>query len=166
MIEGGSTRIAEPLDYVLTLAEAGLTEMRALIFELRPESLEKEGLVAALKKQAAFRTRDELKVETTLCDEPDAPLEVKEALYRIAQEAIHNAAKHARASNVQVRMGCSPKHVALDVSDDGIGFDPEGAFPGHLGLHSMRERTERLGGTLAVESSSGKGTEVRARIPI
>jgi signal transduction histidine kinase len=167
LVRQNPDQAAAPLDYVLSLAEAGLAEMRALIFELRPESLEKEGLVAALKKQAAaLRARHELKVETNLCSEPDAPLEVKEALYRITQEALHNTLKHARASSVQVRMWCSSGHVTLDVSDDGIGFDPEGDFPGHLGLHSMRERTERLGGTLAVESASGKGTEIRACLPI
>jgi signal transduction histidine kinase len=141
--------------------------MRALIFELRPESLEKEGLVAALEKQAAaLRARHEIKVESDLCNEPDAPLEIKEALYRIAQEALQNIVKHAHASSVQIRMRCSPENVTLDVSDDGIGFEPEGDFPGHLGLHSMRERTERLGGTLAVESVLGKGTQIRAWIPI
>ena len=167
LLDRDSTKVASPLDYILSLADAGLAEMRALIFELRPESLEREGLVAALEKQAAaLRARHEIKVETDLCNEPDAPLEIKEALYRIAQEALHNIVKHARASSVQIRMRCSPENVTLDVSDDGIGFEPEGDFPGHLGLHSMRERTERLGGTLAVESAPGKGTQIRAWIPM
>jgi signal transduction histidine kinase len=167
LLDRDSTKVASPLDYILSLADAGLAEMRALIFELRPESLEREGLVAALEKQAAaLRARHEIKVETDLCNEPDAPLEIKEALYRIAQEALHNIVKHAHASSVRIRMRCSPENVTLDVSDDGIGFDPEGDFPGHLGLHSMRERTERLGGTLAVESAPGKGTQIRAWIPI
>ena len=99
--------MAEPLDYVLSLAEAGLAEMRALIFELRPESLETEGLVAALEKQAAaLRARHGIAVDAELCDEPDVPLEVKEALYRIAQEALHNTVKHARASRVDLRLTC------------------------------------------------------------
>jgi signal transduction histidine kinase len=167
LLDRDSTKVASPLDYILSLADAGLAEMRALIFELRPESLEREGLVAALEKQAAaLRARHEIKVETDLCNEPDAPLEIKEALYRIAQEALHNIVKHAHASSVQIRMRCSPENVTLDVSDDGIGFEPEGDFPGHLGLHSMRERTERLGGTLAVESAPGKGTQIRAWIPM
>ena len=167
LLDRDSTKVASPLDYILSLADAGLAEMRALIFELRPESLEREGLVAALEKQAAaLRARHEIKVETDLCNEPDAPLEIKEALYRIAQEALHNIVKHARASSVQIRMRCSPENVTLDVSDDGIGFEPAGDFPGHLGLHSMRERTERLGGTLAVESAPGKGTQIRAWIPM
>jgi PAS domain S-box-containing protein len=78
---------ADPLDYVLSLAEAGLAEMRALIFELRPESLKTEGLVAALEKQTtALKARHEIEVEATLCEEPEASLEAKEATYRIAQE--------------------------------------------------------------------------------
>jgi PAS domain S-box-containing protein len=158
---------ADPLEYVLSLAEAGLAEMRALIFELRPESLESEGLVAALEKQAAaLRARHEISVKTSLCEEPEkASSEVKEALYRIAQEALHNTVKHARANNVNLEMVCERDSLTLEVSDDGVGFDAQGDFPGHLGLHSMRERVSRLGGTLDLESSPGGGTRVRARVP-
>src|SRR5215211_7463085 len=80
--------------------------MRALIFELRPESLEKEGLVAALEKQAAaIQARHGIQVETAFGAEPDAPLEAKESLYRIAQEALHNTVKHARATNLKIELG-------------------------------------------------------------
>ncbi len=93
------------IEDVLTLAEAGLAEMHALIFELRPESLETEGLVAALTKQVeVLRARYKLIVEADLADELDLSLERKEALYRIAQEALHNIVKHARASNVVLRL--------------------------------------------------------------
>ena len=157
----------DPLDYVLSLAEAGLAEMRALIFELRPESLETEGLVAALEKQAAaLRARHEISVETSLCEEPEATPEIKEALYRIAQEALHNTVKHARANKVGLRVWCEPGRITLEVSDDGVGFDTGGEFPGHLGLRSMRERAQGLGGTLTVESSPGGGTVVRAQLPV
>jgi signal transduction histidine kinase len=157
---------ADSLDYVLSLAEAGLAEMRALIFELRPESLETEGLVAALEKQAsALRVRHEIGIEVVLCDEPEATLEVKEALYRIAQESLHNTVKHARATRVRVQMACNPERITLEISDDGLGFDTGGEFPGHLGLRSMRERAQRLGGFLEVESEPGKGTTVRSHIP-
>ncbi|HKH09538.1 MAG TPA: sensor histidine kinase, partial [Rubrobacter sp.] len=157
---------ADPLDYVLSLAEAGLAEMRALIFELRPESLETEGLVAALEKQAAaMRARHEIEVKTSLCDEPEASLEAKEAVYRIAQEALHNTVKHARAGKVRITMDCDPGWIDLEVSDDGVGFDSRGDFPGHLGLRSMRERAARLGGVLDVSSAPGAGMTVRASIP-
>ncbi len=123
-------RAAEPLNYVMSLAEAGLAEMRALIFELRPESLEKEGLVPALEKQAAaLRARHGIQVETLLCDEPEAPIENKETLYRIAQEAMHNTAKHARADNVMMNLRCDSEWITLDISDDGVGFDPDGDSP-------------------------------------
>ena len=117
-------RAAEPLDYATTLAEAGMTEMRALIFELRPESLEKEGLVAALEKQAAaVQARHGIRVEAELDREPEASLEIKEALYRVAQEALHNTVKHARAANVKLKLEESPDEFALTISDDGVGFD-------------------------------------------
>jgi signal transduction histidine kinase len=166
LLEPSSQRAADPLDYVLSLAEAGLAEMRALIFELRPESLETEGLVAALEKQAAaLHARHEIKVETVVCDEPQASLEAKEAVYRIAQEALHNTVKHARAEKIKITMDCDPGWIDFLVSDDGVGFDAGGDFPGHLGLHSMRERAQRLGGTLKVEATLGNGTTIHAHIP-
>jgi PAS domain S-box-containing protein len=167
LVKRNPDQAADPLDYVLSLAEAGLAEMRALIFELRPESLETEGLVVALEKQAAaLRARHEIEVETVLCAEPEASPEAKEAVYRIAQEALHNTVKHARAANVQIKVECDPEWMTLEISDDGIGFDAHGDFPGHLGLRSMRERALRLGGTLEVDSTSGKGTRICAQIPI
>jgi signal transduction histidine kinase len=158
--------VSDPLDYVLTLAEAGLAEMRALIFELRPESLKTEGLVAALVKQAdSLRARHRLEVRSQLDGEPLLSLEAKEALYRIAQEALHNIAKHARARVVDITLQSLPGGVRLEICDDGVGFDPLGDFPGHLGLKSMRERAERMGGQLHVDSAVGAGTRLRAEIP-
>lgn len=164
--EAPPERIAEWLEYVLSLAEAGMTEMRALIFELRPESLQTEGLIAALEQQAAaLRARHEIPVHTTLGEEPDLTLETKEALYRIAQETLHNTVKHARASRADLRLECDARGIVLEVSDDGAGFDLEGDFSGHLGLKSMRERVARLGGTLRMDSAPGEGTTIRVRIP-
>ena len=159
-------RVPEPLEYVLSLAKAGLAEMRALIFELRPESLATEGLIAALEKQAALvQARHELAVHLTLCDEPDAPLEVKEAVYRIAQEALNNTVKHAQAERVELRLEQDADEILLEVCDDGRGFDPAGSFPGHLGLKSMRERIADLRGTLRIESTPGEGARIRAQVP-
>ncbi len=158
--------VAKPLDYILTLAEAGLAEMRALIFELRPESLETEGLVSALMKQAAaLQARHDVPVETDLCDEPDLPLKVKQELYRVAQEALHNTIKHARASQVNVRLLRTAEVIILEIRDNGRGFDPLGSFPGHLGLLSMQERVRNLAGVLSIESTPGQGTTIRARVP-
>ncbi|MEO8973820.1 MAG: sensor histidine kinase [Ktedonobacteraceae bacterium] len=154
------------LEYAIALTEAGLAEMRALIFELRPESLESEGLVAALIKQVAvLRTRYKLTVEADLGEEPVLSLERKNALYRIAQEACHNIVKHARASTVVLRLAEQENLVLLEVRDNGRGFDPTSSFPGHLGLRSMQERIAKVDGTLAIESTSDKGTCIRVQVP-
>jgi signal transduction histidine kinase len=161
------TEVAEPLDYVLMLAEAALAEMRALIFELRPESLEREGLVSALTKQgAALQARHDMIVQTDLCEEPRLSLSVKQELYRIAQEAMHNAVKHAHASKVGLVLHRTVNAVILEVRDDGVGFDPLGSFPGHLGLRSMQERVSHLGGILQIESAPGQGTHMLAQVPL
>jgi PAS domain S-box-containing protein len=153
----------KPLDYIASLAEAGLAEMRALIFELRPESLQIEGLAAALAKQAeAARARHQLQVTTDFCPEPETSLAVKEALYRVAQEALHNVAKHAQATQVELRLAAENGRLTLTIRDDGQGFDPSGDFPGHLGLRSMRERLEAVGGEFHLHSAPGQGTMIRA----
>jgi signal transduction histidine kinase len=159
-------KVAEPLDYVLSLADAGLSEMRALIFELRPESLQNEGLVAALTKQAdALRARYRVEVVTEFDHEPEISIEQKEALYRIGQEALHNIAKHAKATLVKLSLNRKDGVTILEVRDNGKGFNPQAEFPGHLGLHSMRERVEPFGGRLAIESQPGTGTIITARLP-
>jgi signal transduction histidine kinase len=159
------TRAAKPLEYVLSLADAALAEMRALIFELRPDALEKEGLVAALSRQAeAILARYHLAVETSFCEEPSAPLDVKEALYRIAVEAMNNAVKHARATRISLRLHAQGGIITLEVHDDGVGFDPQGEYPGHLGLRSMRERAAQIGAALEIESAPGRGAQVQVRV--
>ncbi|MDR7452750.1 MAG: histidine kinase [Armatimonadota bacterium] len=156
---------AQPLEYVLSLADAGLAEMRALIFELRPETLESEGLLGALARQIdSLRTRHGLDIRTEWSEEPEVPIEVKETVYRIAQEALNNIVKHAHARRVDLRIADGGDELALEIGDDGVGFPLEEA-PGHLGLRSMRERAVRLGGTLLVESAPDRGTRIRASIP-
>jgi signal transduction histidine kinase len=160
-------RAVEPLEYVLSQADVGLSEMRALIFELRPESLQNEGLVVALTKQAdALRARYKLDIATVWCAEPEIALESKEVLYRIAQEALHNIAKHAGATRVALSLQIVADELVLTVGDNGKGFDPGMEFPGHLGLHSMRERATGMGAQLHIESRPGTGTTVTVRLPL
>ena len=161
------TRVSRLLGDVLGLAETGLAEMRALIFELRPESLETEGLVGALEKQAtAVQARHRLQVDTMLGDEPNVPLATKEALYRLAQEALHNVAKHARAQVVKLELESDMHELVLRIGDDGRGFDTSASFPGHLGLRSMRERTAAVGADLAIDSVPGGGTLICVRLSL
>ena len=165
-LETDRAKVREALDYALSLTHAGLTEMRALIFELRPESLEKEGLVAALTKQVeALRARHHIEVAASLCAEPGVPLPVKEAFYRIAQEALQNAVKHARAGRLDVRLTCAEGGIKLEVRDNGVGFDSMAEYPGHLGLHSMRERAQDLGGAFEIVSAPDCGTQIQVYIP-
>jgi signal transduction histidine kinase len=165
LLDRAPGKAVEPIEYVLSLAEAGLAETWTLIVDLCPESLATEGLVAALTKQAApLSARHGIEVHTDLCDEPELPFDIKEALYRVAREALHNAVKHARARRVDVRLADQAGTIVLEVCDDGLGFDPTGSFPGHLGLRSMRERATQVGGTLQIQSASGRGTCVRAAI--
>jgi signal transduction histidine kinase len=92
--------------------------------------------------------------------------ESKQALYRIAQEALHNAGRHARATQVRILLSQDDSRVRLEVHDNGVGFDSGTAFPGHFGLNTMRERAAELGGRLDIESRPGVGTTVRAMVPV
>jgi signal transduction histidine kinase len=155
----------EPIEYVQALAVAGLAEMRAMIFELRPEALETEGLVAALGRQAAaVRARHKLTVEDDLPSEPDIAIDAKQMLYRVCQEALQNAVKHARATHLSLRLANVSNVLTLEIRDNGRGFDAGASFPGHLGLTSMRERAQREGGVIEIESEPGAGTLVRVRL--
>jgi len=157
----------EPVDYILSLAELGLAEMRALIFELRPESLENEGLNAAIRKHVeAVQARHGIHVDFLPCEEPDLPLAVKEAVYRIAQESLSNVVKHSQATQVRVILASTGAGLELEVADNGTGFDTASDFPGHLGLRSMRERAEKSGGRLEISSQAGVGTRVKATFAI
>ena len=89
---------------------------------------------------------------------------VKEAIYRVAQEALHNVVKPARARRVSLSLGQEDGTIVLVVEDDGQGFDPAGEFPGHLGLRSMRERVERLGGQFSLTSAPGEGSRLCVRL--
>lgn len=167
LLDRDPKRVAEPLEYVLSLAEAGLTEMRALIFQLRPESIENEGLVTALTKQAAsLQARHGIQVRTVLCEEPRLPLEIKQALYLVAREAMHNTVKHARASHVTVSLVCTDTECLLDIQDDGVGFDLSVPLPGHYGLQTMSERVAQVRGRFELTSEPGQGTTVHVVIPV
>jgi len=159
-------RLVQPLDYILSLAKAGLAEMRALLFELRPESLDQEGLVSALAKQIeAFESRHQIQVEKDLSEEPNLSLDKKHALYRIAQEALNNIFKHAQANQVHVSLRkTDPEHIYLEIQDNGIGFDPSLNYSDHLGLRSMRERAEQMGAEFHIDSQAGKGTSVKIKV--
>ncbi|MBL8163806.1 MAG: GAF domain-containing protein [Anaerolineae bacterium] len=160
------TRIDEAVGHILSLAEVGLSEMRALIFDLRPESLEEEGLVSILRKQAqSLQSRHGIQITTSFCDEPNLALPVKSDLYRVAREALHNAIKHAQSTQIRLSLLELQAGYSLEISDNGLGFDTSQVFPGHLGLKSMQERAAALKGLIQIESAVGVGTRITLTIP-
>jgi nitrate/nitrite-specific signal transduction histidine kinase len=147
-------------------AQQALKEMRLLVFELRPHSLDEEGLAGALRQRLdAVENRVGITTQLSVQGQLDLPAATEEGLYRIAQEALTNALKHAFASSVRVQVSAREESVDLEVIDDGRGFDPaDSAELGGLGLVSMRERAEELGGALTIVSAPGQGTRVRVTV--
>jgi signal transduction histidine kinase len=159
---------AEQVARLGELAQDALAELRGLIFELRPASLEDEGLAATLRKQIDMLERVhgraiELRITGAAKAAPDAAAEV----LRIAQQALDNALRHADAERIELRLQGRDGRLTVTVADDGVGFDP--AAPGlrsrRLGLTSMEERARALGGTLVVVSRPGEGTTVTLEVP-
>ncbi len=149
------------------LQKDALAEMRTLIFELRPSSLESDGLVQALRTHAtAVQRRTGLTIVVDAEPIERLSLTAEEALYRIGQEALHNTVKHANASNATIRIVREASRVRLSVTDDGGGFAPDEVPRGHLGLIGMRQRAELVGGDLRVESRPGSGTTIEASVPV
>jgi signal transduction histidine kinase len=148
------------------IAQQALKEMRLLVYELRPSALEEEGLVGALKHRLDTVER-RAGVETNCVVDGEFRLAgaVEEGLYRIAQEALNNALKHADTTVVEVQIRAEGEHVNLMVVDNGRGFDPmQVGHIGGMGLVTMRERAENLGAELEILSADGEGTTVSVTI--
>jgi len=146
------------------LAQEALEELRSLVFELRPPDLERDGLGGALRKRVdvlarLHRQRIDLELDDELPVDPTRDAEV----LRIAQEALQNAIRHAEAGRVVVRLRRDAAGMLLEGEDDGIGFDPQapGLRSRRLGLTSMEERAQRVGGRLELRSATGQGSLVR-----
>jgi signal transduction histidine kinase len=135
--------------------------MRALISELRPDSIERDGLISALElNTTAIVKRHGIATQLNAVDgEPVVPTEVKIELYRIAVEALHNAVRHGQAKAINVSLAAGSNSVSLTVQDDGCGFDPQQTRAGHFGLNGMRERAEAIGARFDVQSGA-TGTRV------
>jgi PAS domain S-box-containing protein len=168
LVSGQQTPAAEYLREVRDTAQEALREMRLLIFELRPPTLEDVGLVGALQARLqAVEERGGMRVELRVEGAPDAehlPLAVQAELYYIIQEALNNALKHAHAQQVWVDLRFDDASVYAGVRDDGIGFDPvQSEAGGGLGIEGMRERAERIGARFEIESRPGEGATVRVK---
>jgi signal transduction histidine kinase len=164
LLERDRGAAATELRRVSELARGAMEELRAVVFELRPGSLEAEGLATVLRKHVeVLRRVSGQSIVLKVRDIPRFAPDVAAQILRIAQEALGNALRHAAASCIKVVLeGCT-----LTVTDDGIGFDPEGpeVRGQRLGLTSMAERAAELGGTLRITSTLGEGTTVRLEFP-
>jgi signal transduction histidine kinase len=151
---------------VAAIAELGAqahAELRAVIDGLAPPEL--DGLASSLRRYAVLASRAHgVPVEVTAADTGGVDPAVAAAVFRVAQEALHNALRHSGAARVRVTLARTARRITLTIADDGTGFDPELAAGG-LGLASMRERASCAGGTLRVRSAPGAGTEIRLAVP-
>lgn len=156
----------ESLRILQDTAQETLDEMRLLIFELRPPILEQVGLVAAIQARLnSVEGRASLQTKL-IADEIGAlPGPVEQALYRIAQEALNNALRHARARELTVRLLRDDRHFTLEIQDDGVGFEPAQALGGGgLGLRGIAERIAQLRGSFTLQSAPGVGTVLRVEV--
>jgi signal transduction histidine kinase len=167
--EGGSPsgRVGHSLGAIVDLTKSVQSEMRGLIFDLRHDPVDDDGLVAALAGHAsALQSSDGPTIDV---QGPDPRLELspraETQLFAICREALANVIKHARASEAHVRVEARDGQVVVEVRDNGRGFDPAAGHPGHFGLDSMRTRAAEIDGRLTISSAPGVGTLVRVRAP-
>jgi signal transduction histidine kinase len=173
------------IDRMLELSQMALREMRSLLFELRlveevnpptltgPERVRRYGLLEALHLLAGDFTQDGVRVSVRTYEYSSTPagniMTIEQDIYRIVQEALNNATKHARAQEILVLLdGSEPRSLCISISDDGVGFVPgvrDGSQAGGFGMKTMRQRAEALGGSLRVISAPGHGTTVEVTIP-
>ena len=150
------------------LTSATLADVRRIALDLRPAVLDELGLAAALQRSAReLEERFGVAVSVLVALPSRLPGQSETALYRVAQEALTNVARHARAREASVVATAGHGSVQLVVEDDGVGFDPATLAPAEqIGLAGMRERMELLGGSLRIESAPGAGCGVHARLPL
>lgn len=158
---------ADRLVEIEASARRALEETRSLIFALRPAALDGRGLAPALRDLvAALQERQGLHITLRITGERPLPLEHEQALFRIVQEALANVARHSGVREAEVNLRYNDDVVTLEVRDEGRGFDPAAARnPRAIGLHSMAERAEALGGRIAIRSAPDQGTTIAVTLP-
>lgn len=165
-VRGELGAVDERLAELGELSRQALKEMRLLVHELLPPALEKEGLLGALYQRiAAVEKRAGIDARLLVDQVIELPSHLEAALYRITQEALNNALKHANATAVTVSLHTSADQVMLAINDNGKGFAQANSVGG-LGLITMRERTEHLGGTFTVDSTPNQGVTIRVQVPL
>jgi PAS domain S-box-containing protein len=148
------------------LTRGAAAEMRTMLVELRPAALTEKPLSELVRHLVeAVTSRTQVPIDLALVGKCVLPPDVQIALYRIAQEALNNVAKHSGASQTSVKVHCDPAQAELRIRDNGCGFDPADIPPDRFGVKIMRERVEAIGARLQIDSQPGRGTEVVVRWP-
>jgi len=166
LLEKDPQSARDHLEQAEELIRTSQQELSRMITEMRPPALEGQGLSAALEGYSrTWSQHTRIPVDFKVASERRLPLENEQALFRVAQEALSNIARHSRASAVQVHLVFADRRVSLQVTDNGVGFDPNSG-DGGFGLVSMRERLSQLGGWLEIASTPGEGTRLTAYLPL
>lgn len=156
------------VEHVHQSARTGLTEVRRALTSLRASPLEDLGLALAISDLAeSVAARTELKLALDIADRiENIPPEVEQCMYRVAQEALANVARHAKAKSLYVSLTRPNGHLILNIQDDGQGFDRNNVDPTRYGLKGLRERAEMIGGALHIETKLNHGTTVQLVVPL
>jgi signal transduction histidine kinase len=159
-------RTAQELAEISHLSRQAMTELRAVVDGLRTPDVDRDGLVPAIRSLAQLMSRvHHIEVEVVAEADPELEGRTEHEVFRIVQEALTNAVRHAQAAKVTVSV-LNGESLEVIVDDDGVGFDPDRSSRGRrLGLTSMRERASSLGGRIAITSSPGEGATVRLEVP-
>jgi len=160
-VKENQTRLGE-------ISQQALQEMRLMVYELRPQILQNEGLVGALEHRlAAVERRAGINARLHVAQKIDLPQNVEEELFHLSMEALNNALKHAKASEVVLSLKMEEGSFILTVADNGRGFDPKlTTSTGGMGLSSMNERVVKIGGNLSIQSEDGAGTIIAVSVPL
>ncbi|UOQ45718.1 histidine kinase [Halobacillus salinarum] len=166
--EKGVAEAKKEMKSVRSMVRSALYEVRRIIYDLRPMALDDLGIVPTLKKYLnTVGDYNDLEISfTSFGEERRFESKYEVALFRLIQEAVQNAVKHAQASHIQVKIEMKPAQTMIIVKDDGKGFDPSAKRDKSFGLVGMRERVDMLDGELSIDSSPGEGTIVTIKIPI
>ena len=168
LLERESHPVAGEIGELAEQVQASIRDIRRLIHDLRPVALDELGLVPALREHLAHCQQEhDLAIEFVADDGERLSAAVESALFRIVQEAVNNVLRHAQARHLSVTLTRDEDQVTLRVADDGQGFDIQVPRSGrHVGLWSMRERVDQLGGRFEVHSEPGQGTTVTTVVPL
>jgi signal transduction histidine kinase len=166
-LNADQTVLIDKLERAMKNLDQGIQKKRQIIEGLRPTTLSSFGLVTAareLAEQAANQAGWKLRIDMPE-EDPNLPDDAEIALFRTLQEALTNAAKHAKATQVRISLACEPQACKLEIDDNGVGFCERDARPNAYGLLGMRQRLAGRGGTLEIISEAGRGTLVRISLP-